>query len=96
MEINPSHPVIKELKRRVEVDKGDKAVKDLIMLLFETSLLTSGFSLEDPSSFAKRINRMIQLGLGVEEDAAAAAPADLPPLEPAAETAGATSMEEVD
>lgn len=98
MEINPSHPIVKELKNRVE--RGDKAVKDLIMLMYETALLTSGFSLEEPASFAKRINRMIAMGLEVDEEAGPAADAasDLPPLEPAAEgiSNATTSMEEVD
>lgn len=50
MEINPDHPIIVELKNKADKDKGDRTLKDLIFLLFETSLLTSGFNLEEPAS----------------------------------------------
>jgi len=67
MEINPAHAIIKELKRKADEDNSDKTVKDLVWLLFDTSLLTSGFSLEDPSGYAERIHRMIKLGLSMDD-----------------------------
>merc|ERR1712130_833310 len=98
LEINPDHSIVENLRQRAETDKNDKSVKDLVLLLFETSLLSSGFSLEDPAVHAKRIHRMIKLGLGIDEDdeaeAAVADDTDMPPLE--GESEDASRMEEVD
>merc|ERR1711875_200672 len=68
LEINPDHSILENLRQRAEADKNDKSVKDLVMLLFETALLSSGFSLEDPAVHAQRIHRMIKLGLGIDDD----------------------------
>jgi len=95
-ELNPKHAIIKALRTKATADPNDRTVKDLVTLLYETSLLTSGFSLDDPSSFATRINRMISLGLSIDEE-------ELPTEEaPKEETPQPTSetetskMEEVD
>uniref|UniRef100_A0A4W3J7L6 Heat shock protein 90, alpha (cytosolic), class A member 1, tandem duplicate 1 n=1 Tax=Callorhinchus milii TaxID=7868 RepID=A0A4W3J7L6_CALMI len=99
LEINPDHPIIATLKQKAEDDKNDKSVKDLVILLFETALLSSGFSLEDPQTHANRIYRMIKLGLGIDEedpiadDAAQPATEEMPPLE---DDDDASRMEEVD
>merc|ERR1712177_145908 len=98
MEINPDHSIVETLRAKADADKNDKSVKDLVHLLFETALMSSGFSLEDPAIHAQRIHRMIKLGLGIddseEEIAEAVEDSDMPPLEGDAEDA--SRMEEVD
>ncbi|CAJ2629960.1 unnamed protein product [Trifolium pratense] len=93
MEINPDNGIMEELRKRAEADKNDKSVKDLVLLLFETALLTSGFSLDDPSTFAARIHRMLKLGLSIDEEETAG-DEDMPPLEEVG--AEESKMEEVD
>jgi len=93
MEINPKHPIVKALKAKTEGDKNDKTAKDLVYLLFDTSLLVSGFSLEDPSKYAERIHRMIRLGLSLTDEA----PVVEEPVPEASEGGDGTSaMETVD
>lgn len=98
MEINPKHPIIRSLKEKAEADKNDKTVKDLTFLLFETSLLASGFSLDDPSNFAGRIHRILSLGLGISadsEETTESAESAMPTLEHA-ESSAQSMMEQVD
>merc|ERR1712182_173768 len=98
MEINPNHSIMSELKQKASADKSDKTVKDLIWLLFDTSLLTSGFNLDEPTKFAGRIHRMIKLGLSIDDDDEGLGDDDdLPPLEEVEGAADeASKMEEVD
>nr|O02192.1 RecName: Full=Heat shock protein 83; AltName: Full=HSP 82 [Drosophila auraria]AAB58358.1 heat shock protein 83 [Drosophila auraria] len=99
LEINPDHPIVETLRQKADADKNDKAVKDLVILLFETSLLSSGFSLDSPQVHASRIYRMIKLGLGIDEDEPmttedAQSAGDAPSL--VEDTEDASHMEEVD
>merc|ERR1711953_1457759 len=100
MEINPDHPIVDIMRNKGEADKNDKALKDLVCLLYETALLTSGFSLDDPQVHASRIHRMIKMGLGLDGDDEAVENADeedMPALEDdAADEDDTSRMEEVD
>jgi len=95
MEINPYNPILVEMRNKIEKDKSDKTVKDLIWLLFDTALLVSGFSLEEPTGFANRIHRMIKLGLSIDDDKIEE---EMPPLltDTSNKTEGTSKMEEVD
>jgi molecular chaperone HtpG len=93
-EISPKSTIIQELKNKVEADgENDRTVKSIVQLLFETSLLVSGFTIDEPAGFAERIHKLVQLGLNIEEDDAAPVEetADAPAV-PAADS----NMEEVD
>eukprot|EP01039_Chlorochromonas_danica_P006060 gene6060-6674_t len=96
MEINPSNPIIVSLREKVSADQSDKTVKDVIWMLYDTSLLTSGFSLDEPTTFANRIHRLIKLGLSIDDDEGdAVADEEMPALE-STDDAPDSTMEEVD
>ncbi|KAJ8477979.1 hypothetical protein OPV22_021706 [Ensete ventricosum] len=95
MEINPENQIMEELRKRADADKNDKSVKDLTLLLFETSLLTSGFSLDDPNTFGNRIHRMLKLGLSIDEDEKVE-DTEMPSLDEEVAGAEESKMEEVD
>jgi len=98
-EISPKSPIIRELKKKVEADgESDRTVKSITQLLFETSLLVSGFTIEEPAGFAERIHKLVSLGLNIEEEPETTeekmeteeTPTGAPELE------GESAMEEVD
>ena len=81
MEVNPTHSIMTELRKKASADKFDKTVKDLMWLLFDASLLTSGVNLDEPTQFAGHIRRMIKLGLSIDDDDEGLGDdSDLPPL----------------
>jgi len=99
MQVNPDHTIMIELNKKFVADASDRTVKDLVWLLFETALLTSGFSLDDPVTFAGRIHKLIKLGLSIDaddddedDDVVEEADEDLPDLDNLDQSA----MEEVD
>lgn len=68
LELNPGHKIISELKKKVERNSDDKSTRDLMRLLYESSLLHCGFTLEDPSAFVSKLYQMISIGLGFEDN----------------------------
>ena len=95
-EISPQSPIVKELKKKVEADgENDRTVKSITQLLFETSLLVSGFTIDEPASFSERIHKLVSLGLNIDEDAETADEKATEAAAPA-EATGESAMEEVD
>ncbi len=67
MELNPNSQLVQILKERYEKDNNDKMVRDLVWLFYETSLISSGFTLDKPSTYTSRIYKMLALGLSGNE-----------------------------
>ncbi|PKX96707.1 chaperone Hsp90 [Aspergillus novofumigatus IBT 16806] len=96
-EISPKSSIIKELKKKVEADgENDRTVKSITQLLFETSLLVSGFTIEEPASFAERIHKLVSLGLNIDEEAETTEEKATEEAAPAEAATGESAMEEVD
>jgi len=70
LEVNPRHPLIKELLRRVEDNPADQTAKDMALMLYNTATLRSGYMLKDTVNFAEHIESMMRdtLGVSAEEE----------------------------
>merc|ERR1711988_1144580 len=95
LEVNPSNNIIAALRSKVAADQSDRSLKDVIWMLYDTSLLTSGFSLDEPTVFANRLHRLIVAGLSIE-DADEDEDDNLPELEESNDVVESSEMEEVD
>ncbi|EEY23297.1 heat shock protein [Verticillium alfalfae VaMs.102] len=94
-EISPKSSIVQELKRKVEADGvNDRTVKSIVQLLFETSLLVSGFTIEEPAGFSERIHKLVQIGLNIEEDDSKTE--ETPATAATTTETGDSAMEEVD
>ncbi|KAG7109194.1 Heat shock protein 90 like [Verticillium longisporum] len=94
-EISPKSSIVQELKRKVEADgANDRTVKSIVQLLFETSLLVSGFTIEEPAGFSERIHKLVQIGLNIEEDDSKTE--ETPATAATTTETGDSAMEEVD
>merc|ERR1712007_244981 len=60
LEINPRHPVIRQMKHQMETDPKSETTKDMTMMIFETASLIGGYSIEDPGDFARRVTKLME------------------------------------
>ena len=97
LEINPSNAIIKDLASKVKADAADRTVRDLSNILYETAMLTSGFTLDNPTEYATRVHKMVMLGLAIDEDETADIEAEPSSTEtPAVEEVATSSMEDIE
>lgn len=83
LELNAKHPVVMKIKAMLESDENDKSARDMLNMLWDTALLSSGFTLSNPASFSAQINRMVSVALDVADQLE-----ELPPLVDATSTEG--------
>lgn len=68
LEINPKHPIVKDLLRRVKDDPEDPKAKDIALMMFRTATLRSGFMVQDSYEFAQAVETMMKQTLGIPLD----------------------------
>jgi len=96
LEVNVYHPLILELNKRVNADGDDKTAHDLVRVMFETATLRSGYVIKDSLDFAKRIENMLRLSMGVDPDAKVELPDEETPEEESTEEVKAEDDDEED
>jgi len=82
LEVNPRHPLVKELLRRVEDNPADETAKDMALMMYNTATLRSGYMLKDTVNFAEHIEKMMRQTLGVDESEEVEDELELPEDEP--------------
>ncbi|KAI4901546.1 hypothetical protein NFI96_000888 [Prochilodus magdalenae] len=87
LEINPKHPLIKEMLKRVKESAEDQTAADLAVVLFETATLRSGYQLADTKAYGDRIERMLRLSMNIDTDEQVEEEPEEEPEEPAEDEA---------
>eukprot|EP01120_Amphizonella_sp_Union-15-10_P003058 TRINITY_DN1336_c0_g1_i1.p1 TRINITY_DN1336_c0_g1~~TRINITY_DN1336_c0_g1_i1.p1 ORF type:complete len:778 (+),score=226.61 TRINITY_DN1336_c0_g1_i1:117-2450(+) len=68
LEINPKHPIVKELLKKVLEDDEDPTTEDIATVLYDAAILNSGYALDEPTGFADRIHKMLAKNLDLDLD----------------------------
>jgi molecular chaperone HtpG len=63
LEINPNNSIIQKIKFRLDSEQIDSKLTDLVTLLYEITLQSSGFTLENPATFSSKVLKLIDNGL---------------------------------
>ncbi|XP_038150249.1 endoplasmin [Cyprinodon tularosa] len=95
LEINPKHPLVKQMLSRVNADAEDQTASDLAVVLFETATLRSGYQLADTKAYGDRIERMLRLSMNVPLDEQVEEEPEEEPEEPADEGSEDKEEEEI-
>ena len=100
MEINPTHPMIMKLQEGIKkTSMNEHIMKNVIQLMYDTALVASGYSHEDPSNFSNRIYNMIGLGIDADvskDDEEVEHEPEIEDIKVEEATDDVTNMEEVD
>ncbi|XP_032443591.1 endoplasmin [Xiphophorus hellerii] len=96
LEINPKHPLVKQMLNRVNADAEDQTASDLAVVLFETATLRSGYQLADTKAYGDRIERMLRLSMNVALDEQVEEEPEEEPEEPAEEESEDKDEEAID